>query len=90
MFPQIENKNAQQMLAYRELPDADLFATQWVSIPLHPREMPGYKSPRIVCDICGEGISYDRQQVIEDTAGPTTVCNGCANPEARYYQVLPV
>jgi formylmethanofuran dehydrogenase subunit E len=89
MFPRIENKNAQQMLAYRELPDQDLFATQWVSIPLHPREMPGYKSQRIVCDICGEGISYDRQLVIEDTAGPTTVCRGCANPETRYYHVLP-
>jgi formylmethanofuran dehydrogenase subunit E len=30
MHPEIENKNQQQMLAYREMSDDDLFATQWV------------------------------------------------------------
>ncbi len=44
LYPHIENKNQQQMLAYRELPDTDLFHEQWVQVPLHPREMPGYKS----------------------------------------------
>jgi formylmethanofuran dehydrogenase subunit E len=41
LYPHIECRNAQQMLAYRELPDGELFATEWVSIPLHAREMPG-------------------------------------------------
>jgi formylmethanofuran dehydrogenase subunit E len=27
----------------------------------HPREMPGYKSARIACESCGEGINYDRE-----------------------------
>src|SRR5271168_4133018 len=36
LYPHIENKNQQQMLAYRELPDADLFTEQWVHVPLHP------------------------------------------------------
>ncbi len=60
LYPHIEDKNRQQMLAYRELPDADLFHEQWVQVPIHPREMPGYKSPRIACALCGEGINYDR------------------------------
>src|SRR5256886_6019739 len=60
LYPHIENKNQQQMLAYRELPDADLFNEQWVQVPVHPREMPGYKSQRIACDQCGEGITFDR------------------------------
>lgn len=87
-YPHIEGKNAQQMLAYRELPDEDLFSTQRVSIPLHAREMPGYKSARIACDVCGEGISYDREVVREDDAGRQKLCQSCAFPEARYYQVL--
>src|ERR1700761_55897 len=49
MHPEIENKNQQQMLAYRELPEDALFTTEWVRVELHPREMPGYKSARIAC-----------------------------------------
>jgi len=84
LYPHIEAKNAQQMAAYRELPDADLFSTQWVSIPLHAREMPGYKSARIACDLCGEGINYDREVLV----GERTLCQGCAFLEYRYYQPL--
>src|SRR5450631_4264690 len=36
MHPEIENKNQQQMLAYREMSDDDLFATQWVKVELPP------------------------------------------------------
>jgi formylmethanofuran dehydrogenase subunit E len=89
LYPHIENKNEQQMLAYRELPDADLFSEQWVRVPLHPRERPGYKSSRITCDQCGEGINYDREAVIPSSAGGAqTLCLGCAFPESRYYQPL--
>jgi len=84
LYPQIENKNQQQMLAYREMPEADLFSQQWVHVPMHARELPGYKSARIACAVCGEGINYDRQ--VE--SGSQILCQGCANPEARYYQPL--
>src|SRR5579872_3143627 len=30
MHPEIENRNQQQMLAYREMTDNDLFTSQWV------------------------------------------------------------
>lgn len=82
LYPHIENKNQQQMLAYRELPDADLFSEQWVTVELHPREMPGYKSGRITCEECGEGINYDRE-IVRDGR---TLCQGCADPEQRYYR----
>lgn len=84
LYPQIEDKNRQQMLAYRELPDEDLFSEQWVHVPMHARELPGYKSARIACALCGEGINYDRQ--IESDG--QILCQGCAQPEARYYQPL--
>jgi formylmethanofuran dehydrogenase subunit E len=82
LYPEIENKNHQQMHAYREMPDADLFTEQWVTAPVAPREMPGYKSGRIVCAECGEGINYDRQAMRDGR----TLCQGCADPDARYYQ----
>ena len=85
LYPQIENKNQQQMLAYRELPDSELFSEQWVRVPLHPREMPGYKSARIACAICGEGINYDRNATGADAQ---VLCQSCAAPETRYYQPL--
>ena len=81
LYPEIENKNAQQMHAYREMPEADLFTEQWVTVPIEAREMPGYKSARIVCDECGEGINYDRE-IIRDGR---VLCGGCADPAIRYY-----
>ncbi len=84
LYPQIEDKNRQQMLAYRELPDEDLFSEQWVHVPMHARELPGYKSARIACARCGEGINYDRHVEL----GDEILCQGCAYPEGRYYQPL--
>ena len=84
LYPHIENKNQQQMLAYRELPDEDLFSQEWVGVPIHPREMPGYKSARISCEACGEGINYDREVHYQEKI----LCAACASPETRYYQPL--
>src|SRR6201992_144139 len=40
LYPEIENKNQQQMRAYREMPDEELFATEWVKVELPPEEFP--------------------------------------------------
>ena len=68
MHPEIENKNQQQMLAYREMSEDDLFTKQWVEIELPAEEFPGYKGERIVCADCGEGINF-RREVVRQTAG---------------------
>src|ERR1700743_1063350 len=47
LHPEIENKNLQQMAAYREMSDHDLFEEQWVQVKLNPREFPGYKGARV-------------------------------------------
>ena len=60
MHPELDNKNQQQMMAYREIADDDLFTTQWVKVDLSPEEFPGYKGERIVCVVCGEGINFRR------------------------------
>src|SRR5216684_1406787 len=61
MYPEIEDKNAQQMHAYREMPDEELFDIQWVRVRLGPEDMPGYKAARVVCSQCGEGINFKRE-----------------------------
>src|SRR6202046_686915 len=59
LYPELE-KNAQQMKAYREMPDEELFAEQWVRVALPASEFPGYKGERVACERCGEGVNFDR------------------------------
>jgi formylmethanofuran dehydrogenase subunit E len=80
MHPELENKNSQQMLAYREMPEDDLFTAQWVKVDLPPEEFPGYKGERIVCDACGEGINF-RREVRRDEK---VLCRACVGE--RYYE----
>jgi len=81
LYPELE-KNAQQMKAYREMPDAELFSEEWVQVPLPASEFPGYRGQRVVCARCGEGVNFDR---FVDVAGER-VCLGCAG--AKYYRAL--
>jgi formylmethanofuran dehydrogenase subunit E len=83
LYPSLD-KNAQQMKAYRELPDEDLFTTEWVRVPLPPSEFPGYKGERVACARCGEGINFDR--FIERNG--ERLCLACADPTTLYYQPL--
>jgi formylmethanofuran dehydrogenase subunit E len=82
MHPEIENKNQQQMLAYREMKDDDLFSTLWVKVELPPEEFPGYKGERIVCAECGEGINFHR----EVERDGRILCRACAGE--KYYEPL--
>jgi formylmethanofuran dehydrogenase subunit E len=84
LYPEIESKNEQQMHAYRELPDNELFAHQWVRVAIDASDMPGFKGPRVVCASCGEGISFQREIVI----GGLTLCRACAG-QAYYTPVEP-
>ena len=82
LYPEIANKNRQQMLAYREMPQAELFDTQWVRIELQPEDFPGYKGERKICAECGEGINFERHVM----RGGKVLCKSCAGE--RYYTVL--
>jgi len=82
MHPEIESKNQQQMLAYREMPEDDLFTKQWVKVELPAEEFPGYKGDRIVCAECGEGINF-RREVLRDGR---VLCRACSGE--RYYEII--
>ena len=82
LYPEITDKNQQQMRAYREMPDEDLFSIQWVRVALGPEEFPGYKGERRTCEVCGEGINFKRE-VLRDGR---VLCKACAGE--RYYTPL--
>ena len=83
LFPELA-RGEQQMRAYHDLPDAELFEEQWVRVPLPPSEFPGYKGERAVCARCGEGINFDR--FIKNNG--ERLCLACAEPVRLYYQPL--
>jgi formylmethanofuran dehydrogenase subunit E len=74
MFPEIANRNEQQMRAYRLLPPGELFAHRWVRVRVGPEDLPGFKGPRMVCQVCGEGINFARHV----QAGEKILCRPCA------------
>jgi formylmethanofuran dehydrogenase subunit E len=80
MHPELENKNQQQMAAYREMSDGELFASQWVKVDLPAEEFPGYKGQRVVCHLCGEGINFHREIYLQGQV----LCRSCAGES--YYQ----
>jgi len=82
MHPELDDKNQQQMLAYREMASEDLFDVQWVKVELPPEEFPGFKGERVVCAACGEGINFKR----EVRRDGRILCRACAGDS--YYTVV--
>jgi formylmethanofuran dehydrogenase subunit E len=79
LYPEIQNRNQQQMRAYREMADGELFDVQWVRVTIGPEDLPGYKGTRVTCSECGEGISFKREVLREGRV----LCRACAGE--RYY-----
>jgi len=82
LFPHVEGKSSQQMLAYRELADEQLFREQWVRVTVDPAELPGSKGERFLCPECGEGVNFGRFAEVDGQR----LCLSCARPELRYWE----
>jgi formylmethanofuran dehydrogenase subunit E len=82
LYPEIADRNQQQMRAYRAMADDELFDHQWVRVRIAAEDLPGFKAPRALCQACGEGINF-RREVVEDGR---TLCRACAGE--RYYEPL--
>jgi len=82
LYPHMESANQQQMAAYRELGNQQLFREQWVRVDLGAAELPGYKADRLVCPRCGEGVNFGRFV----QTGEQRLCLSCARPELRYWE----
>ena len=79
LHPELD-KGPAQMAAYSELADEELFDAQPVRVKLGPEELPGFKSPRVACAACGEGINFHREVTVEGRV----LCKACAGE--RYWE----
>ncbi|MEN8809669.1 MAG: FmdE family protein [Desulfobacterales bacterium] len=63
--PDVEGKSAQQLAAYKRMPDSVLFRVQKVRVRLDECDLPGPTRRKVVCCRCGQ-IIRDRREVVED------------------------
>jgi len=80
-FPEIENKYAAQLEAYKVMPDDELFAVMEVSVKIKQEDLPGRPLRRVQCDSCGEHVQ-DMREVCQDGK---VLCVPCA--KGGYYEV---
>lgn len=79
-YAHLPNKKEQQMEAYKNLPDEDLFKIQKVTATLPESDRPGHPLTRVLCEICGEGVNDKREVIVNGK----TLCKACAG--TAYYQ----
>ncbi len=81
-YSHLSTRKEQQMAAYRELPDDELFRFQEVVVDLTDSDLPGHPLKRVVCEHCAEGIN-DNREIIDDGH---FLCRSCAG--AGYYRII--
>ncbi len=80
-FPEELDKYKQQLLAYKIMPDNELFSLQEVNVRIPEQDLPGKPLSRVACRKCGDWIQ-DRREVLQDKM---VLCRGCAN--GKYYRI---
>ncbi len=71
--PGIEGKSAQQLAAYKLMPDSVLFRVQAVRAKLNDYDMPGPTRCKRVCSRCGQVVRDHREVMIDNLP----VCRPC-------------
>lgn len=72
--PEIEGKSAQQLEAYRRMPDSVLFRVHQVKVALNEFDLPGPTRRKVPCTLCGQ-IVRDGREVV---SGDQMLCQPCA------------
>jgi len=73
--PEIADKNARQLEAYKRMPDCVLFRVQQVEVAVPDKDMPGPTRFKAACSHCGQ-VVRDRREVIKDGR---FFCKPCAD-----------
>lgn len=79
-FPDIADKYAAQIEAYKIMSDADLFDVAEVTVKLKPGDLPGKPLSRVTCNACGECVQ-DAKEVYREGR---ILCRPCA--DTAYYE----
>jgi formylmethanofuran dehydrogenase subunit E len=80
-FPEIENKYAAQLEAYKVMPEEELFDVMEVTLKVAPQDLPGRPMRRAQCDSCGEHV----QDMREVRRNGKVLCVACA--QGGYYEM---
>ena len=81
MFPEVADPKRQQLQAYKEMDDSQLFEVQSVRVNMKEADLPGAPRSRVACEQCGEGINHCRERMV----GGRILCRHCAGE--GYYEV---
>jgi len=73
--PEVEGRRAQQLEAYKRMPDSVLFRVQQVDVKLQDQDFPGPTRYKAICSRCGQVIR-DRREILEQGE---TLCRPCAD-----------
>jgi len=71
-FPDLDREDALRE-AYKTFPDEKLMKWQAVIMNFQPEDLPGYRTRRVLCAQCGEGIGLHR----EVERDGLTLCRAC-------------
>lgn len=72
--PEIAGKAAQQLAAYRRMPNSVLFRVQRVTVDISQFDLPGPTRSKVVCSRCGQ-VVRDHKEVLQDGH---PLCRPCA------------
>ena len=73
--PEIAEKHARQLEAYKRMPDSVLFRVQQVDVHIPEEDLPGPTRFKATCSRCGQ-VVRDRREVIRDGR---SFCKPCAD-----------
>jgi formylmethanofuran dehydrogenase subunit E len=73
--PDVEGKSAQQLAAYKRMPDSVLFRVQKVRVRLDECDLPGPTRCKVICSRCGQ-IIRDRREIVEESR---ILCKPCTD-----------
>ena len=62
--PEVDGKSAQQLAAYKRMPDSVLFRVQKVKVKLGDYDLPGPTRRKTLCSRCGQIVRDNREVVV--------------------------
>ena len=80
--PEIEEKVARQIEAYKRMPDDVLFKVQKVDVSLSEYDLPGPTRKKTTCAICGQVVRDNKEVSIEGKC----LCKPCA--QGAYFKII--
>lgn len=82
-FPEIENPAQRELLAYKVMPDEELFEIKEVRVKLKETDLPGKPREKVICENCGIVVRDGRHLLVKGKV----LCKVCAG-EAYFEEVF--